>query len=69
MKPLTPREKQIAEMVARGYANKRIAHELGIALTTVEKHLQQAAQRIEGDTAPRHKMLVWFYSLSESDAA
>jgi DNA-binding CsgD family transcriptional regulator len=63
MKPLTPREKQIAEMVARGMPNKRSACQLGISVKTVEFHLDNAARRIDGDASPRSKVAIWFYSL------
>jgi NarL family two-component system response regulator LiaR len=36
---LTPREHEVLELLARGYANKRIARELGIAEKTVKGHV------------------------------
>jgi DNA-binding NarL/FixJ family response regulator len=36
---LTPRQEQIARLVAKGHANAHIAHELGISVKTVENHL------------------------------
>jgi FixJ family two-component response regulator len=68
MKPLTPREQQVAALVAKGYAVKRIAAELRISPKTVDAHIQQAAQRIPGDASPLHRLTLWFYSL-DSDAA
>jgi DNA-binding NarL/FixJ family response regulator len=38
MKALTARENEVAVLIARGRLNKEIAHELGIALKTVEAH-------------------------------
>jgi two-component system response regulator FixJ len=35
---LTPREREVMELVAAGLANKAIAHRLGIAVRTVEIH-------------------------------
>ncbi|CAJ0699399.1 response regulator [Ralstonia sp. 22086] len=35
---LTPRERDILEGIAKGYANKRIADELGLSVRTVESH-------------------------------
>ena len=65
MKPLTPREKQIAALVARGMPNKVIAAKLGVSTRTVEAHIQHAAQRIgREDISPRHSLTVWFYDLS-----
>ncbi|HEX4624040.1 MAG TPA: response regulator transcription factor [Solirubrobacteraceae bacterium] len=37
--PLTAREQEVLELIARGYANKRIALELGIAEKTVKTHV------------------------------
>jgi two-component system, NarL family, response regulator LiaR len=37
--PLTAREQEVLDLVARGYANKRIARELGIAEKTVKTHV------------------------------
>jgi DNA-binding NarL/FixJ family response regulator len=37
--PLTPREREVLALIGRGYANKRIALELGIAEKTVKTHV------------------------------
>jgi DNA-binding NarL/FixJ family response regulator/Arc/MetJ-type ribon-helix-helix transcriptional regulator len=44
--PLTPRERQILALVARGLANKQIAGRLGISEKTVKTHLGSAFQRL-----------------------
>lgn len=44
---LTPREKQIAHMVARGASNKRIALELEISESTVKVHLASIRLKCE----------------------
>ncbi|MFL6133870.1 MAG: response regulator, partial [Nocardioidaceae bacterium] len=43
---LTPRERDVLELVRLGLANKRIASELGISETTVKTYLGSAFQRI-----------------------
>ncbi len=44
--PLTAREVEIAQLVARGYRNKQVARELGITLRTVESHLEHMFDKI-----------------------
>lgn len=34
----TPRQQQVAELIARGYDNKKIAQTLSISVRTVESH-------------------------------
>jgi len=36
---LTPRERQVLELIGRGFPNKRIASELGISVKTVKTHV------------------------------
>lgn len=43
---LTLREREVVALVGRGYANKRIAYELGISEKTVKTHLTSAFRRI-----------------------
>lgn len=43
---LTPRERQIVQMVSRGMLNKQIAHELGLALVTVKLHRGRAMKKL-----------------------
>ena len=66
MKPLTPRERAVAELVAKGMPNKVIASELGITERTVDAHLAHAAMRLGGDGTPRYRVTVWFYQLEEA---
>jgi DNA-binding NarL/FixJ family response regulator len=43
---LTSREAEVLQLVAEGLANKQIAGELGISIKTVEKHRQQAMNKL-----------------------
>lgn len=43
---VTPREKQVIELVRRGLCNKRIARDLGISLTTVRTHRQKLMAKL-----------------------
>jgi DNA-binding CsgD family transcriptional regulator len=43
--PLTPRQREIAEMVAAGLSYKEIADRLGTSVRTIEGHILRACQR------------------------
>lgn len=43
---LTKRQKQIAELVAAGYSNKLVAHELHISEHTAVRHMQNIFIRL-----------------------
>jgi DNA-binding NarL/FixJ family response regulator len=44
---LTPREREVAQLVAEGWTSKEIADELGCALKTVETHRRQVMDKLE----------------------
>src|SRR6267143_3236674 len=44
---LTPRELEVLQLIAEGYANKKIAGELFISIKTVEKHRQQLMYKLD----------------------
>jgi NarL family two-component system response regulator LiaR len=43
---LTPREQEVLDLLGRGYANKRIALELGIAEKTVKTHVSHVLAKL-----------------------
>lgn len=47
---LTPREAEIAAMLARRLDNARIARELGIAIGTVKTHVHKVLEKLDVDT-------------------
>ncbi len=65
-KPLSTRQAQVVEYVARGLPDKLIARDLGISIKTVQVHVQAAAAKIPGDTTPRHRLTLWFFGVSEA---
>jgi non-specific serine/threonine protein kinase len=64
---LTPRQREIAALVARGYTNKQIGTTLGLSRQTVETHVKQAAASVPGGGKPRHRLTLWFFDLSEPE--
>jgi DNA-binding NarL/FixJ family response regulator len=44
---LTPREMEVLQLIAEGFANKQIAGELFISIKTVEKHRQQLMHKLD----------------------
>lgn len=44
---LTPRESEVLELIAKGYANKQVADKLGISIKTVEKHRQKVMEKLQ----------------------
>jgi DNA-binding CsgD family transcriptional regulator len=45
--PLSPREREVLEGLARGLSRKEVAYELGISASTVRVLLQRAARKLE----------------------
>jgi DNA-binding NarL/FixJ family response regulator len=66
---LSKRQAEVVELVARGLPDKRIAAELQISIRTVRCHIQAAAARIPGDARPRHRFTLFFFDVSDEDAA
>jgi DNA-binding CsgD family transcriptional regulator len=44
---LTPRQMEIARLIARGYSNRQIAEEANIAYATVERHVSNILSRLQ----------------------
>lgn len=44
--PLTKREEEVAELVARGFSNKEIARALSVALPTVKTHMHHILEKL-----------------------
>jgi NarL family two-component system response regulator LiaR len=44
--PLTPREREVVELISRGRSNKRIALELGISEKTVKAHVSNVLAKL-----------------------
>jgi DNA-binding NarL/FixJ family response regulator len=49
MSPLTPREIEILDYIARGYLNKQIAIELGISEQTIKNHVTSILRKLNAN--------------------
>lgn len=47
--PLSPREMEILELIARGLSNKEVAHNLGISRQTVKNHMTAILRKLNVD--------------------
>ena len=54
---LTPRERQVLRLIARGYAYKDIARELGISTKTVERHVSAVLHKLQ--LTNRYQLTNW----------
>ncbi len=59
----------VAALVARGLPDKRIAATLGLSARTVQMHVREAAAKVPGDSAPRHRLTLFFLQLEADSAA
>lgn len=66
---LTPRQREVAELVAKGLSYKAIAHRLDISRRTVEEHVQAAAKAIALPCRPRAALTIFVLSSEETQAA
>jgi DNA-binding NarL/FixJ family response regulator len=54
---LTPREREVLRLIARGYAYKEVARELGISTKTVESHVSAVLRKLQ--LSSRHQLTRW----------
>lgn len=54
---LTPREREVLRLIARGYTYKEIARELYIAVKTVESHVSAVLRKLQ--LSSRHQLTRW----------
>jgi DNA-binding NarL/FixJ family response regulator len=54
---LTPREREVLRLIARGYAYKEIARELAISIKTVESHVSAVLRKLQ--LSNRYQLTFW----------
>jgi DNA-binding NarL/FixJ family response regulator len=57
LEQLTPREREVLRLIARGYAYKEIANDLGISSKTVETHVSSVLRKLQ--LSSRHQLARW----------
>lgn len=62
--PLTPREREVAELVAQGMTNREIADRLYLSERTAQNHVQHILEKL--NLANRSQIAVWFTSQMSS---
>lgn len=63
--PLTPREHQVLQLVAKGYKNQEIASSLGISEGTVQNHLTNIYVKLDVHTRTEAVTAAWKHGWSE----
>ena len=54
---LTPREREVLRLIARGYAYKEVARQLGVSVKTVESHVSSVLRKLQ--LSSRHELTRW----------
>jgi DNA-binding NarL/FixJ family response regulator len=54
---LTPREREVLRLIARGYAYKEVAARLFLSIKTVETHVSAVLRKLQ--LSNRHELTVW----------
>lgn len=54
---LSPREREVLRYIARGYAYKEVAHDLGISVKTVESHVSSVLRKLQ--LSSRYELSRW----------
>jgi DNA-binding NarL/FixJ family response regulator len=54
---LSAREREVLRYIARGYAYKEVAHELGISIKTVETHVSAVLRKLQ--LSSRYELTRW----------
>ena len=66
---LSPREREVALLVARGLANKEIARELGLSEGTVKQHVHSIFQKLQISAVRGRSTLIHLMSDSQGQSS
>lgn len=60
IRPLTPRQEEVARLVAQGFPYKRIALAIGVSRRTAEHHVEAIADLLPSDDLPAYRRVqIW----------
>lgn len=68
MDALTPREVEVARLVAAGRSYKAIGRQLGISVQTVQWHVLNVAEKLGGRGSPKVRIVVFVVELLRDEA-
>jgi DNA-binding NarL/FixJ family response regulator len=57
LEQLTPREREVLQLIARGYAYKEVGRRLNVAVKTVETHVSSVLRKLQ--LSSRHELARW----------
>jgi DNA-binding NarL/FixJ family response regulator len=57
LETLTPREREVLQLIARGYLYKEIAARLSLSVKTIEAHVSSVLRKLQLST--RHELTRW----------
>jgi len=57
LEQLTPREREVLQLIARGYAYKEVGRRLDVAVKTVETHVSSVLRKLQ--LSSRHELARW----------
>lgn len=64
----TPRQREVAELLAAGYSHRETAQELGISQHTVRQHARTIHYRLPGSGSLRVRIVAWLRTLDTAGA-
>ncbi len=62
LETLTPREREVLQLIARGYRYKEIAARLHLSIKTVEAHVSSVLRKLQ--LSSRHELTRWAHETS-----
>lgn len=54
---LSPRQREIIRLLARGYTRREVAEVLEISFSTVRAHIEEAGRRVPGSAPLRRRLI------------